>query len=367
MVAVSLIIGNQLPVNSPTSSRSKITKMVHKNKQTCNNNFQSQRNSVSAPFVTNKSFTVFHQNIRSLRNKNNELIESMLPKLPHVICLTEHHSVEQEIETLSIDHYILGAKFCRQSIKHGGTGIFVHESLAFTIIDLQESCMQQDIEACAVKINLLTTVIYTICIYRSQTGNFAQLIKGIDTILNQFSKPNIEIIVCGDIHVDYIDETCYQKKQLGALLATYSVISTVRFPTRSLNGSSSAIDNIFIDIYHKGKYTIYPLINGLSDHDGQIIQLENMSIQTQLNETRIIRNFNKHYVHDIKTKLSYEIWDTIFGENDVDKIFNNFHNTFLRSFYSSILKKKIQVQYNLYLDDKRYKDIHKPQKGTISE
>jgi len=70
----------------------------------------------------------------------------VLPKLPHVICLTEHHSKEQEIETLSRDHYILGAKFCRQSLKHRGTGIFVHESLAFTNVNLQEFCMEQDID-----------------------------------------------------------------------------------------------------------------------------------------------------------------------------------------------------------------------------
>jgi len=62
------------------------------------------------------------------------------------------------------------------------------------------------------------------------------------------------------------------------LLATYNFISIVRFPTRSLNGSISAIDNIFIDISHKGKYSLYPLINGLSDDDRQIIQLENISM-----------------------------------------------------------------------------------------
>jgi hypothetical protein len=69
-----------------------------------------------------------------LLNKNNELLGSVLPKLRHVVRLTEHHCKEQEIETLSIDQYILGAKFCRQRLKHGGTGIFVHESLAFTNI-----------------------------------------------------------------------------------------------------------------------------------------------------------------------------------------------------------------------------------------
>jgi hypothetical protein len=118
--------------------------------------------------------------------------------------------------------------------------------------------------------------------------------------------------------------------KLDALLATYNLISTVRFPTRSLNGSISAIDNIFIDKSYKGKYTLYPFINGLSDHDGQIIQLENISMETQSSKskTRIIRNFNKCYIHDFNIKLSYEIGDTIFGENDVNKILNNVHNTF---------------------------------------
>ena len=61
-------------------------------------------------------------------------------------------------------------------------------------------------------------------------------------------------------------------------------------------------------------------------------------MQTQSSNTRIIQNFNKCYIHDFKTKLSYEIWHKIFGENDVNKIFNNFHNTFLRIFYSSFSK-----------------------------
>jgi hypothetical protein len=105
---------------------------------------------------------------------------------------------------------------------------------------------------------------------------------------------------------------------------------------------------------------VYPLINGLSDHDGQIIQLEIISIQKQLSETTIIQNFNNHYIHHFKTKLSYEIWNTIFGENYVNKMFNNIHNTFSRIFCSSFPKKIIQAQKKLYLDYKRYKDIHKP-------
>jgi hypothetical protein len=70
----------------------------------------------------------------------------------------------------------------------------------------------------------------------------------------------------------------------------------------------------------------------LSDHNSQIIHLENIRMHTQSSETRIIRNFNKHHIQDFKTRLSDEVWDSIFGENDVDKIFNNFQNTFFMDF-----------------------------------
>jgi len=68
--------------------------------------------------------------------------------------------------------------------------------LTFNNTDLQKSCIEQDIETCSIKIDLLTTHIYVISIYRSPTVNFANFIKGIDAILNQLYKPNIEIIMC---------------------------------------------------------------------------------------------------------------------------------------------------------------------------
>jgi len=92
--------------------------------------------------------------------------------------------------------------------------------------------------------------------------------KGLESIVNQFSKTNSEIMVCGDINIDYLEENCYKRQQLDALLTTFSLVSTIHFLTRTLNGAISAIDNIFIDITYKGKYTINPLINGLWDTEG---------------------------------------------------------------------------------------------------
>jgi hypothetical protein len=41
--------------------------------------------------LNNNVFKVYHQNIKSLRQKLHELIGYLHPTLPHVICLTEHH------------------------------------------------------------------------------------------------------------------------------------------------------------------------------------------------------------------------------------------------------------------------------------
>lgn len=123
--------------------------------------------------------------------------------------------------------HTLGAKFCRQILTHGSTSIILHDSLVFNTIDLHELCIEQDTEICAIKINFSPTLIYVICIYRSATRNFIHFIEGTDTNLNQLSKPNIEIIICCDININYLDDNCKKRQQLDILLATYNLISTV--------------------------------------------------------------------------------------------------------------------------------------------
>lgn len=129
-------------------------------------------------------------------------------------------------------------------------------------------------------------------------GNLMHFINGIDTVLNHLSKSNIEVIICGDINVNYLADNCSKWQQLDNLLATYNLISIVQFPSRSTDGTISAIDNIFIDISHISKYTICSFINCQSDHDAQVIKLENILTQNKLNETKITRNFNKYSIDD---------------------------------------------------------------------
>jgi hypothetical protein len=74
---------------------------------------------------------------------------------------------------------------------------------------------------------------------------------------------SIEIIICGDIN--YLNVSTH-KQLLDSLLASYCLYSTVQFPTR-IHNSLSAIDNIFINSIKFHNFSIYPFVNGISDHD----------------------------------------------------------------------------------------------------
>jgi hypothetical protein len=71
-------------------------------------------------------------------------------------------------------------------------------------------------------------------------------------------------------------------------------------------------------------------------------------MQKKANEEQIVRNFNTSSIRDFKIKLSEETGDNIFDESDVSKMFNNFHNTYLRIFNSCFSEKIIPVKKKEY-------------------
>jgi hypothetical protein len=84
------------------------------------------------------------------------------------------------------------------------------------------------------------------------------------------------------------------------------------------------IDNIFINTSKYEDYTVCPVIKFLSDHDAQIINLDNILIQNEYEYAHIGRKNNSSSILDFKLNMSYESWDTVFTDEDVDVIFNTF-------------------------------------------
>jgi hypothetical protein len=70
------------------------------------------------PTIGTNPLIVFHENICGLRKKADELISSVLPNLPHILCLSEHHLKQFEQELVSIDFYKLATSYCRKSFMY---------------------------------------------------------------------------------------------------------------------------------------------------------------------------------------------------------------------------------------------------------
>jgi exonuclease III len=221
---------------------------------------------------TKEALQLYHQNIQGLRCKTDELVNFLYPEFPHILCLSEHHLNQCELETIKLGNYTLGASYCRCSLNKGGVCIYVHRDLSFSKIDLSYFSTDQHLEACAILLSDFPNRIYIISIYRAPSGNFTLFLKKLETILNLRFSNNTRIVLCGDINVNYLTDND-KKKKLNLLLASYNMLSTVNFPTRIQNGSATAIDDVFIDVSLQGNYVIYPLSNGLSDHDAQLIVL----------------------------------------------------------------------------------------------
>jgi len=83
---------------------------------------------------------IFHQNIRSLRNKMNELFCCIQEDSPHILCLTEHHLQHSELVLQHIDNYTLGAYYCRNTKCMGGVCMFVQNNIPFTGLEIGNYC-----------------------------------------------------------------------------------------------------------------------------------------------------------------------------------------------------------------------------------
>ena len=124
-------------------------------------------------------------------------------------------------------------------------------------------------------------------------------------------------------------------------MAAYVLYSTIQFPTRITNSSAPTIDNIFINTVKFNYFIVHPLINGIYDHDTEIIVLHDIIIQNESNYFYFTRKFNISLALNFNIKFTYESWDSVFSYNDMNLSFSDFLNTYLRIFYSSFPMKKV--------------------------
>jgi len=218
----------------------------------------------------NTSLKIFHQNIRGLGNKTNELYCHLQHDLPHILHLLEHHLSESGLQLIHLTDYSLGASYSRKTFLKGGVSIFVYRNLKYNTIKTDEYNIYKDIEACAIHLDSTLNKLCILAVYRSPKGDFTIFLKQLDLILQKLYDNKYSILICGDVNVNYLINS-NRRSQLDAVLHSYNLMGIVEFPTRYGLNSQMAKNNDFIDTSTLGKCELYPSVNGLSDHDAQLV------------------------------------------------------------------------------------------------
>ena len=183
--------------------------------------------------------------------------------------------------------------------------IYALNGLICSKIDMSNYCKDQDIEICMLKMNFMSVRLHILVVCRAATGDFNFFLNQLDYSIKSIYKTNLNLIICGDININYLLEYD-MKKQLDSMLQTYNLTAVVHFPTRVQDRSCTMIDNIFLDILKIPTLSVLPFFDGLSDHDAQflsIVGLKLHNLNSPIQEDKIYTSLTMWCLHGVQRQL----------------------------------------------------------------
>jgi hypothetical protein len=76
-------------------------------------------------------------------------------------------------------------------------------------------------------------------------------------------------------------------------------------------------------------------LNGLPDHDAQCVFIHDIDALIIPVLDRNVRKINTDYIAEFTYYLSFETWDDVFMDKDVNSLFNDFFNNYLWIFVTA--------------------------------
>jgi len=98
----------------------------------------------------------------------------------------------------------------------------VHKNVTFTALNIDNYCLDQDFEVCAIYLNSVYDKLCILTIYRSPLGNFSTFLTNFDFILHKFFNLKFNFVICRDINVNYLVKSNKRKstRQYFAVLSS---------------------------------------------------------------------------------------------------------------------------------------------------
>lgn len=310
------------------------------------------------------SLNIFHQNIQCLSSRIDSLLIVIDELKPDIIILTEHKLTKNEILNFNICGYKLASYYVRKINEGGGVLIMVSNNIDFTN-NVNKSIEFLNIdklfESCVIELKLNNTKIIIGGIYRTPSRNIESFLFNLDKLLSFLTKKSGNICIGGDFNIDILTQD-NRKQDFINILLSHNMYYTINIPTRVTESSETAIDNFITNIDRKN-VNVECIVTALSDHDGQIITLNNLiklnkSHSIQLTEFK--RIFSKANIQQFLYDLGQEDWYKLYNIT-VENKFTYFYNIFKYYFNINfpLIKSRHKPLKNNWIDEKIRQERHK--------
>jgi len=234
------------------------------------NSFHNLKQSNSLLSNSGNSFSILHNNVRSLRLNLEKFQCHLLAELDYefdIIGITET-KITSSNEPLSFNLNIPNYSFeyVPTPLSSGGVGMYINNSLNYTILE-KKTCeayqsMWIEIQQKNKK-NIICGIIYR------QHNNPNDFLSYFNQKIEEYSTSGKLLYVLGDFNIDLLKfETCNFSKDFVLSLQSCYLFPTIDKPTRVYNNSATLIDNIFTNSIEYGLIS-GNIISDISDHYSQ--------------------------------------------------------------------------------------------------
>ncbi|VEN38131.1 unnamed protein product [Callosobruchus maculatus] len=218
----------------------------------------------------------------------------------------------------------------------GGVAIWVKQCISSKAIDLSRFCLEKDFEICAVKFSVKCKAYIVITCYRSPSGDKKIFLTKIIDVLDSLYRPNIQLILCGDINMDALRSDS-GFNVLCNELAPFGLLPVVNKPTRVTSTSSTSLDHIFVNNMN---CSIRISNNTLSDH--KTVMIEFISESNDYSPVSKCRNFSEINIVNFIEALLAEDWGDLYSIVDLNVAFEYFYEVFMYHFYVNFPERCVQ-------------------------
>ena len=325
--------------------------------------------------MKNPSFSIIHNNVRSLQLRLDDLQTHLLHELNFsfdIIGISERKINISSTTTTNLNLKIPGysCEYVSTPLAFGGVGTYINEKLNCTVI---ERTSNDAFQALWIEIHFETTKSIVCGIVYRQHNTQNSFLSYFDESLENYSNGK-SVYILGDFNLDLLkSETCNYSHNFLLSLQSCNFLPTIDKPTRVHRSSATLIDNIFTN--EPDQHILSGnIISDISDHFTQFCIISSPSLKSvhykYKKKMRSFSNFSEECFLKELSNLNFSL-----GE-DVDQIFSSFYKkinkiinkhaplvkpskrtikNFSKSWITSGLRKSIKIKNKLLMTGERAK------------